>query len=282
MVGEKTLKIVQLNKSGISAEEIAKEYGITISSVKKRLKSYEKIQSGYYSPESTHYKKKEIPKTWSIEQLKEGFDRFIKENGRLPTAYEVDDMSYLPSARQIQRRWGGLSNLRRELGYGEVHFGKGELKAERTKLTGKRGGDAEDKLNNLLVTRFGELFVHSEKRFGLARNRVDFVVYAENATIGIDVFATDEKRAIIKNIAIKIPKYTDFPSNIPLYFVVWSEIPSQDDISDAVKNMSALKSLKGLRVVGVEQLFVDLDGLEPLSSPVGFNAFKNSEEGVIA
>jgi hypothetical protein len=35
---------------------------------------------------------------WSKDAIKEGFDKFIYENGRLPKAHEVDKSSYLPSS----------------------------------------------------------------------------------------------------------------------------------------------------------------------------------------
>ena len=49
---------------------------------------------------------------WTTERIKDGFERFRKENGRLPIASEIDSLEYLPSARQIQRKFGGLEKLR--------------------------------------------------------------------------------------------------------------------------------------------------------------------------
>jgi len=163
-----------------------------------------------------------------------------------------------------------------QLGYGDIHFGKGSLKAERTKLTGRRGGNAEDSLDQILTDKFGELYVHSEKRFGENRNRIDFIIYAKSSLVGIDVFATDEKRAIIKNVAIKIPKYATFPTDVPLFFLVWSDELSQTDINDAVKNMSALSKLPGLRIVSLDTLLEYLSDFEPLDLPIGYKPFMGS------
>jgi hypothetical protein len=273
-IGEKTKKIVALFESGISVEEIATQFNISVNSVNKRLKSFSKIQQGFYNPKSPNYKLDYVvPVTWPLEQIKDGFDRFIKEHGRLPTAYEVDDTPYLPSSRQIQRRFGGLNKLRQELGYGDIHFGKGEHRGDRSRSTGLRGSAAEDELEKLLVARFGELFVQSEKRFGNNRNRIDFVIYAKDALIGIDVFATDEKRTIVKNVAIKIPKYKSFPADVPLYFVVWSEQISDVEIESAVANMSSMALLPNLMVTGVADLMKNLSTYTPLAPPENYLPF---------
>jgi len=275
-VGEKTKRIVQLHKDGLSVEEIAEHFNISTGSVLKRLKSFEKIEQGFYSPGNPNYKLDyQKPVTWTTEQMKEGFDRFLKENGRLPTAYEIDDTPYLPSARQIQRRFGGVSKLRLELGYGEVHFGKGVQRGDRSRATGLRGGAAEDELEKMLVKRFGELFVQSEKRFGEIRNRVDFVVYAKDVVVGIDVFATDDKRTIIKNIAVKIPKYISFPKDVPLFFVVWTDKITQQEIDRAIANMSKLALLPHLKVVNADSLFENLIDLETLIPPMGYKSFSH-------
>lgn len=273
-IGEKTKQIVALFNEGASIKEIALKFGITPSSVNKRLNSFNKIQQGFYKPSSPNYKLDyQAPVAWTDEMLKAGFERYVKENGRLPTAYEIDDTEYLPSARQIQRRFGGVSQLRKELGYGDVHFGKGDHRGDRSKVTGLRGGNAEDALETLLVNKFGELFVQSEKRFGENRNRVDFVVYAENAVIGIDVFATDDKRTIIKNVAVKIPKYVSFPSDIPLYFVVWTKSINAKEIEAAVANMSKMSLLPQLKVTSVGRLMSELESLVPLTPPASYKGF---------
>ena len=275
-VGEKTKQIVRLYNDGESVENIALQFGISQGSVLKRLKSYEKISSGFYT--SSEYKDKnryEVPVVWTIENIKIGLDRFISESGHLPTAYEVDDCPYLPSSRQIQRRFGGLSKLREQLGYDQIHLGRGSNRGDSSRKTGLRGGNAEDELEKLLVAKFGELFVQSEKRFGVKRNRIDFLIYAKNALIGIDVFATDEKRTIIKNVAVKIPKYISFPSHIPLFFVVWSDAISDDEITNAVKNMSSMSRLPNLKVVGVNSMLSYLENLEPLSPPNNYQVFED-------
>ena len=66
---------------------------------------------------------------WTAEKIKEGFDRFIKEKGRLPKSAEIDELNYLPNRKFIERNFGGLEKLRGELGYRDTHFGKGKFRS---------------------------------------------------------------------------------------------------------------------------------------------------------
>jgi hypothetical protein len=53
---------------------------------------------------------------WEIEELRAGLENFNTEHGRYPTAPEIDTYPYLPSARTIERRFGGVIGLRKTLG----------------------------------------------------------------------------------------------------------------------------------------------------------------------
>ena len=144
---------------------------------------------------------------WTIEKVKEGFNRFYTEHGRLPTSPEIDKIDYLPSSRQIQRKFGGLENLRAQLGYADTHFGKGKYRSAIATRVNSRGRIAEIELENVLRKKFGEVFVHTEKIFDDSKNRVDFFIYSPDGNFGIDIFYTDTMLDLQKNINIKIDKY---------------------------------------------------------------------------
>jgi hypothetical protein len=165
---------------------------------------------------------------WTIEKIKEGFERFKIENGRLPIAPEIDHISYLPSARQIQRKFGGLEKLRTLLGYKDVHFGKGVFRSVIATRSNIRGRQSEIALEKTLRDKFGEVFVHTEKVFGDYKNRVDFFIYCPEGNFGIDIFNTDTMRDLQKNINLKIDKYLNFPYQ--LFFVIANEEFKQIDL----------------------------------------------------
>lgn len=167
---------------------------------------------------------------WDLNKIKNGLERFNEENGRLPTAPEIDNLEYLPSARQIQRRFGGLEKLRADLGYQDVHFGKGKYRSKIASRANIRGRHTELALEKILVEKFGEVFVHTERIFDQSKNRVDFYVYTPDGNFGIDVFWTDTMRDLQQNINIKINKYKHFPCK--LYLVVGNEIFTQDQLDN--------------------------------------------------
>ena len=166
--------------------------------------------------------------SWSTEKIKEGFERFKIENGRLPTAPEIDSLDYLPSSRQIQRKFGGLEKLRGLLGYQDTHFGKGAYRSSIANRSGIRGRDTELALEKILREKFVEVFVHTERIFDDSKNRVDFYVYSPDGNFGIDVFYTGTMRDLQKNINLKIDKYLKFPGK--LFLVVGNESFDQSEL----------------------------------------------------
>lgn len=128
---------------------------------------------------------------WTLEKIQSGIDRFRQENEILPTAYDFDRTPYLPSARQIQRAYGGLEALRTLLGYDELNYTKGLLRRTRSIAGYTDGTSAEDALELILINHFKEPYVHTQKRyFKDHRNRYDFFIYYKDGYLGVDIFTT--------------------------------------------------------------------------------------------
>jgi hypothetical protein len=207
---------------------------------------------------------------WSTESLKVAFDRYIAENGKLPTSPEVDRTDYLPSARQIQRRFGGLKELRAALGYEDVDFGSGEHRRNLATKGNLRGWKAEKELQFQLASMFGEPYVHTEKVYGNGRNRSDFIVYTKTSIFGVDIFTTETKHDLQKNVAIKIDKYGDFPQQYPLFFAVVSETLTDEDVAAASSSMTKTSKLPNMKVVTIKGLFEAVKAYVPYEDPPGF------------
>jgi hypothetical protein len=270
-IGQRTLDVVNLHNSGMPIVDIAKELSVSPSNVEERLRTYRRFKSGKYG-QSGYVK----PNIWETKQIKEGFDRFIGLHGRLPTADEIDSLVYLPSSRQIQRRYGGLMKLREQLGYEDTHFGKGDHRSRIQKSSRVRGNEAEIKMYKWLVNKFGEPFVHSEKEYGDLRNRADFLIYAEGITIGIDVFATDTLKTLRKNVDIKAKKYINFPKNLPLLFIAWGSDFSDEDIKRVCR--VHLVALPNLRVLSAKHAFDKLYKINPLTTPQEYTPMINDHQ----
>ena len=171
-----------------------------------------------------------VTEPWTKENILDGFNKFFEENSRYPTVEEIDEYVYLPSSRQIQRSFGGLKNLRKELGLPIINFNSGENRSRISHEIFKRGIKGEREIEKILIDYFGEYFVHIEKPlFKYFENtatfkdklRADFFIYHKHGVFCIDVFFAKNKNMINGNLNIKKKKYDGI--KIKTYFVVLSD-----------------------------------------------------------
>lgn len=156
---------------------------------------------------------------WKLENIKLGIDRFYQINGRFPTVSDLDNTDYLPSARWIQMKFGGMVKVRKDLGYADIHLGVGKYRSNIANKVNETGLKFEHEIEEFLVNKFGEPFVHIQKRIGNKRDRVDFFVYNATANFGVDVTKiTGHFRNLQINVNVKIAKYKDL--SVDLYIVV--------------------------------------------------------------
>ncbi len=178
---------------------------------------------------------------WTEENIKVGFYRFLQENGRLPRAHEIDTLPYLPSSRFIQKKLGGLEELRTRLGFSDTHFGKGTHRSTIAHQVNSRGRDYERKLEKQLHNHFGEVFVHSEKMLVDSKVRVDFYIYSPDGNFAIDIFYASTVRTLQSNVNIKTNKYK--LHNIKIYLVSANNSIDQDKLDTyATARISSLPS----------------------------------------
>ncbi|MEK9172000.1 MAG: hypothetical protein AAB782_02085 [Patescibacteria group bacterium] len=204
-------------------------------------------------------------KFWTIEKIKEGFERFRNEYGRLPMAPEIDKLEYLPSSRWIQKKLGGLEKLRSQLGYQDIHFGKGVFRSKIATRVNNRGRNVELALEKILREKFGEVFVHTERIFDTSKNRVDFYVYSPDGNFGIDIFYTETMRYLQSNINIKINKYHNFP--LQLFLVVANKNFRQEDL-DKYANLKIKPMSQTTKIVTLETLLNFLKSKKVYPNPM--------------
>lgn len=175
---------------------------------------------------------------WTKEKIKEGFESFYKEHGRYPTATEVDQCNNLPSSRQIQRNFGGLPAIRKELGIsGPLDFTKGKYSSERSKMIGDRSHKAEKEVYDYLVKVFGEPFVHREFFFNEdRRTRTDFYIYYTKGTFSVDVFYPNSLKNMNLCLNSKLASYKDLKIKYPVIFLVLNNLILPEQIEKLMKN----------------------------------------------
>src|SRR3989338_2682871 len=202
---------------------------------------------------------------WTTERIKEGFEIFLKEKGRLPKSLEIDESDYLPSRKLIERNFGGLEKLRGELGYKDTHFGKGKFRSEIAHNANISGRNTEKSLEKLLKNKFGEVFVHTEKIFDNTKNRVDFYIYSPSGNLGIDVFGTETMHNLQTNMSAKLIKYSGFLER--LFFVLANNSFSQKDL-DLYMNKKIRVLPKNAKIITIESLEQVLSDMKTYPNPL--------------
>jgi len=147
---------------------------------------------------------------WKLEELKAGLEAFHKNYGHYPTGPEVDRYGYLPSARSVERRFGGMVALRKKLSLGgQDDYRTGTHSSERARTIGKRAHVIEREVYDFLWKRFGRELVHREYFFtDDARTRADFFVYDSEGGFCVDVFYPSDRRNLAGCLNNKLQKYT--------------------------------------------------------------------------
>lgn len=184
---------------------------------------------------------------WKLGELRAGLENFNAKNGRYPTASEVNAYLYLPSARTIERSFGGLVELRKTLGLNsQVDFREGAHSSARAIKINTRAHHVEQEVYAFLEKCFGRQFVHREYFFlDDKRTRADFFVYDKASGFCVDVFYPSDKRNLIGCLNNKLAKYQGSQMNqYPVIFLQMNKELNQE-LLNAVINNKKKKLLAG-------------------------------------
>ncbi|OJI08437.1 hypothetical protein BK005_00810 [bacterium CG10_37_50] len=184
---------------------------------------------------------RQIP--WTLEELSTGLAKFYADKGHYPTGPEVDTFPYLPSARSIERRFGGIIKLRQTLKLNsQSDFRTGQHSTRRAHLINQRSNKTENTVNDFLVEKFGKEFVHREYFFvDDKRTRADFFVYDKNGGFCVDVFYPGTKRNLQGCLNSKLNKYTsEYMRQYPVIFLQMNKGINQGILDTLVQNKKKL------------------------------------------
>lgn len=171
---------------------------------------------------------------WTTQTIQAGLEKFYNDFKHYPTSLEIDRCEYLPSSRQIQRRYGGLDELRKILGYSETHFGTGDHRSQIAKQINELSKNTENALHKILTEKFGEMFVHVEKPYAdNSKQRLDFFIYTPSGNFGVDVFYPKHLHSMVGVINIKQQSYLQYHGKLIL--VVANPKISQGEIDTILK-----------------------------------------------
>lgn len=176
---------------------------------------------------------------WTIDELKAGLEHFFNEYKRYPTAPEVDTYPYLPSARSIERRFGGSVELRKRLKLKtQTDFRSGEHSSARAKKINERAHIVESKVYKFLIDIFHKEFVHREYFFtDDKRTRADFFIYDKKGGFCVDVFYPSDRRNLAGCLNSKLKKYENsIMKQYPMIFLQMNENIKSEILTNLTQN----------------------------------------------
>ncbi|MFT5179480.1 MAG: hypothetical protein ACI9GH_000006 [Candidatus Paceibacteria bacterium] len=177
--------------------------------------------------------------TWDLKKIKKGLTSFYKVNKRYPTSVEFDKHEDLPSSRQIQRRFGGLVNLRKELKLtGQHNLAEGSYSSKRASDIYLRKQNYVKKIYKLLEANFEPRSIHRNFSFtDDHRAKSDFFISYKKKHFSVDVFYANDKGSLLGCLNSKLRKYDlKMMNEFPVIFLQINEDTSQDEMNILLKN----------------------------------------------
>lgn len=185
----------------------------------------------------------------TVQKYKLAIERFITEKGHEPTALDFDSTDYLPSARTIQRKYGGLPKFRSQLGLNTMDFTKGSVRAKKAKQSMDDCLIDETELYKLLVKKYGVKNVSTPARiFANCGMTADFRLDIGNTIYLIDVFKPNSTHSFKGCVAIKNKKYLkDEESMYTGYNIEFIYVCVNEDVMVPIKNKIPVMSLSSFK-----------------------------------
>jgi hypothetical protein len=162
------------------------------------------------------------PISWTDERIKKGLERFHNEYGRYPSAREFDTCEYLPTARQLQRRYmGGLPEFREKFKLeGQFNLTTGQARSAVAKRNIQRSYNYEEEFYGYLLDILPAHLIHEQKRLRPGNIACDFFVYVSKTEgIALDLFYAMDIWSLARIVNIKLKRYELLPRNQEIYFI---------------------------------------------------------------
>lgn len=149
----------------------------------------------------------------SVQDLRPLLERFSKDYNRYPTANDFDTCPYLPSSRLIQRRFGGMIEMRKSLSLPITDYSEGIERSKEAKIINKRAESEQNKIFKLLIKKFSRELVHREYLLSdNSRRRCDFYVFAKQNNFYLDIFYPKDMHSLMGCVSEKAGRYRDITS----------------------------------------------------------------------
>ncbi|MBI2589366.1 hypothetical protein HYW35_04165 [Candidatus Saccharibacteria bacterium] len=188
---------------------------------------------------------------WTKSEILAGLERFFELNNRYPTSREIDKFEFLPSSRSLQRQFGGLVALRKELiPASHADFTRGSFRSNVASETWHRATKYEEEFFNFLQFHFQPFAIHEHKIIRPGNVSSDYYIYlSEKEGVIIDLFYAAHLHSLMGVVNIKLKRYIDLPFTTYLVLVGNHEL-----------GLQALLDVMGRRKVSLpENILVDTE-----------------------
>jgi hypothetical protein len=141
--------------------------------------------------------------------MKELIQKFKEEHGHYPAAKDFDTCPYLPSARTVQRKYGGLVALKKELGIPDSDHRTGAHRKKMVRLINKRNNEMKATLTKDLQAICNARNIHHPfAPYDDSKINIDYLIYhpTKNHAIGLELFYPSSRATFFGCLNIKAHK----------------------------------------------------------------------------
>lgn len=176
----------------------------------------------------------------SYQDYRNAFEKFRLDSGRYPTATDIDKIPYLPTSRTIQRKFGGLKELRKLIGLSgdDLDQRSGAQRATVVVEMGLRSFNDENMVYKTLINKYGKQAIHRQAPYCDTRLlRTDFKIHTPNKSrLFVDIFYPRNKYSLLGCINGKQNKLKSIKLKDQIIFVVMNKTMTQGFIDNLVLN----------------------------------------------
>jgi hypothetical protein len=157
---------------------------------------------------------------WTKDEVLLGLNRFFKLYNRYPTAGEIDAFEHLPTSRTIQRQFGGLVALRKELiPTSYANYTKGVYRSSIARDRYRMAERYEEEFYNFLCKHFDPIAIHEHKIMRPGNITSDYFIYfGPNKGVVLDLFYAQDLHSVSGVLSVKLRRYNGLP--YPTIFVL--------------------------------------------------------------
>lgn len=170
---------------------------------------------------------------------------FKKETGHYPSSFDCDRHGVLPNRQYIQRKFGGIVNLRKTLGFDITDFTKGQTRSVVSKMINVRAHQGMNEIYNFLINVFGEASVHREFMvdYNNNYNRCDFYIFIDpekDKFLIVDCFFSKDRPSMGGSLNTKLKKYRSIQDkkmkSYPIIYLNMNPLLDGKDTDELLKN----------------------------------------------